>query len=44
MFVKDFRSLFDPSLHIIAASNLLKHEECICISSLHQTSKNDVSE
>lgn len=52
MFAKDFLALFYPSLCIICASNLLKHEEYICISCLHQTpktdcfinSKNDVSE
>ena len=52
MFAKDFLALFYPSLCIICASNLLKHEDCICISCLHQTpktdcfinSKNDVSE
>ena len=52
MFAKDLLALFYPSLCIICASNLLKHEECICISCLHQTpktdcfinSKNDVSE
>ncbi len=37
----DFVSLFYPELCLICNNNLLKFEECICISCLHQTPRTD---
>ena len=38
---EDFISLFYPKLCLICKENLLKTEECICISCLYQTPRTD---
>jgi|ETNmetMinimDraft_8_1059916.scaffolds.fasta_scaffold142444_1 ComF family protein len=39
MFLNDFIALFYPDLCLVCGNNLLKHEECICITCLHKTPK-----
>ena len=39
MFLNDFIALFYLDLCLFCGKNLLKHEECICITCLHKTPK-----
>ena len=40
-FFNDFLALFYPQLCLICEESLLKHEECVCATCLHQTPKTD---